>query len=326
MCPGNPMTEPASRSADSRQATQDSAGNAAPLAAPATGPSLQALRDRLLALGAQGSPRLRALAAWLADRPEELAFQSVRGLADLAGANPNTVVRLARSLGFTSYDEARSGMQQALRNRQVGYAARAAALSDVTTDRLVVDLHASARANADALFDPALRDEVLACVQPLLSARQVHCIGVRMGFSLAHYFTYRGRMAHANIQPVPGQPGLILDAMSDIGPQDIVVAISFAHYSAEVLRAAEAAREQGARVLAVTDSYGSPLAVGAWRVLCPPMQGPNLMFPMSGVMLLLELLLEAMAAAEPAAQTRVATFESRLLAVGAYRARGSGTD
>lgn len=284
-------------------------------------PSLQTLRDRLAALGTEGSPRLGALASWLAERPEELAFQSVRGLADLAGANPNTVVRLAHSMGYASYDEARSVMQQALRRRQLGYADRAKALSDVTSDRLAEDLHSSARANVDEVFDPSLRDEIIACVQPLLAARQVHCIGVRMGFSLAHYFTYRGRMAHANIQPVPAQPGLVLDAMSEIGPQDIVVAITFAHYSSEVLRAAEAAREQGARVLAVTDSYSSPLATGAWRVLCPPMHGPNLMFPMSGVMLLLELLLEAMAAAEPAAASRVASFESRLLSVGAYRAR-----
>lgn len=280
---------------------------------------LDDIRERLLPLAGSAPPRLRALAAWLIDRPEELAFNSVRSLADLAGTNPNTVVRLAQALGFSGFEQARGAMQQVLRGGASGYAARAAALSHRPPERLMAELRAAAEENIADVFAPRSLAALAEIVPHLLAARQVHCIGVRTAYALAHYFTYRGGMAHPNIVPAPSQPGLILDALTEAGPEDVVIAISFAHYSSEVLRAADAARSRGARLLAVTDGYASPLARGAWRVLRPPMRGPNLMFPLAGAFLLIEALLEAMAAQDSRAEARIERFETRLLEVGAYR-------
>lgn len=280
---------------------------------------LEDIRERLVPLAGSAPPRLRALAAWLVDRPEELAFNSVRSLADLAGTNPNTVVRLAQALGFSGFEQARGAVQQVLRGGESGYAARAAALSHRPPERLMAELRAAAEENVADVFAPRSLAALAEIVPHLLDARQVHCIGVRTAYALAHYFTYRGGMAHPNIVPAPSQPGLILDALTEAGPEDVVIAISFAHYSSEVLRAADAARARGARLLAVTDGYASPLARGAWRVLRPPMRGPNLMFPLAGAFLLIEALLEAMAAQDTRAEARIERFESRLLEVGAYR-------
>lgn len=280
---------------------------------------LEDIRTSLMRLAQDAPPRLRALAGWLSERPEELALNTVRSLAELSHSNPNTVVRLAQALGFAGFDEARGVVQQALRNAAQPYAARAAALSHRPVERLMADLQAGALANVAALFEPRSIVAIADCVPHLLGARRVHCIGVRTGFALAHYFTYRGGVAHPNIAPTPSQPGLILDALTEAGPEDVVIAISFAHYSAEVLRAAETARARRARLLAITDSHASPLAQGAWRVLTPPMHGPNLMFPLSGPLLLIEALLEAMAAQDSNALARIERFEAQLLELGAYR-------
>jgi DNA-binding MurR/RpiR family transcriptional regulator len=280
---------------------------------------VEAIRKQLAVLATSAAPRVRILAGWLVDRPEELAFNSVRSLAELADSNPNTVVRLVQSLGFSGFEEARSAVQQALRGEGHGYAARAAALTQQPVEELIADLQTSAMANVAKVFESRSIATIKECVPVLLGARKIHCIGVRMGYPLAHYFIYRGSMAHANIAPAPLQPGLLLDALAEANKEDVVIVISFAHYSTEILHAAEAALAQQARLLAITDSYASPLARGAWQVLCPPLQGPNLMFPLSGPLLMIETLLEAMAAQDPGAQARIDRFETRLLELGAYQ-------
>jgi DNA-binding MurR/RpiR family transcriptional regulator len=265
-----------------------------------------------------GSPGLRRFAAWLADQPEELAFHTVRGIAEVAGTDPNIVVRTVKAAGFSGFSEARKSVQQALREADQGYVSRADALQQFGHDTLPQALSEAAQSNLRKAFAPAMLATIEEIVPQLISARRVHCVGVRMAYSLAHYFTYRGGIAHDNVVPAPSQPGVIFDSLMNAGPEDVVVVISFAHYSSEVVRAAALARARKARLVAITDRGDSPLAEGAWRVLRAPVAGPNVMYSITGAMMIVEILLELIAARDPRARARIEAFERGLLDVGAY--------
>lgn len=285
--------------------------------------TLETIRARLDGLSRTGSAGLRGFAAWLADQPEELAFHSVRGLAELAGTDPNIVVRCVKAAGFSGYSDARRTVQNALRQTDQAYGQRADALQGIGHHSLFQAIATAARDNTRKVFSSPLDAAMDEIVPHLLGARRVHCIGVRTAYALAHYFTYRGGIAHANIVPAPAQPGLILDSLIDAGPEDVVIVISFAHYSAEVLRAARVARARGARVLAITDRRDSPLVADSWRCLRAPVEGPNVMYSIVGALLIVETLLELMSARDPLARARIERFEQGLLDVGAY-ARAPG--
>lgn len=276
------------------------------------------LTQGLRALAETGTPKVRALSAWLADRPEELAFHSVRTLAVRADTNANTVIRLARALGFSGFEPCRTAAQQAMRGKALTYGARVSALSGRTGADLREDLHRAARQTVEAVFSSPLIEALLECVPIILGARRVHCVGVRSCYGLASYFTYAGALAHSNFTQTPAQPGLIMDHLSDCGPMDAVIVITFAHYSSEVVRAAAVARAQGAQVIAITDTFQSPIAHGARVVLRPPSLGPHVMPSLAGAFLVIETLLALMAAQDNQAQERVRRFEERLLRLGAY--------
>jgi DNA-binding MurR/RpiR family transcriptional regulator len=276
---------------------------------------------RMERVARSGPPRLRALAAWLSDRPEELAFHSVRALAEAAGTDANVVMRTMKAAGYAGYAEAQKAVQDEFRQSAPGYNgynARADAAARIGALSLVQEMAEAAGSNTRRAFDPALVAEIEALVPELIAARRVHCIGVRMAYGLTHYFAYRGSIAHANVMATPALPGLIADSLIEAGPEDIVIVVSFAHYSSEVLRAAQVARARGARVLALTDRRDSPLAEGAWRVLRAPVDGPNIMYSMIGATAILETLLELMAAQDPGARERISAFERRMLDAGAY--------
>ncbi|AHM03141.1 transcriptional regulator, RpiR family [Roseibacterium elongatum DSM 19469] len=281
--------------------------------------SIDTLRRALADIATTASPRVAELARWAQQHPEEMAFHSVRGLAQLADVNPNSVFRLARALGFDGYDACRLAFQQALRGGEETYADRAARLRHTEKGALFDALQGAAIANLNALFDTDMSNKLDTAATMLLSARQIHCIGVRSCYSIAHYFAYTGRMAFPTFAPVPSAPGAIADALTATGPSDVVVPISYALYSAEAIEAHRIATARGARILAVTDMYSSPLAQGAEIVLTPQMHGPQVLPSLLAYFALAEALVARMVSGSPEARGRIAEFETRLTQHGIYK-------
>lgn len=280
--------------------------------------TLKTLTDRLRTLSQEGAPQLATLAGWLLDRPHELAFQSVRGLASEAQVNSNTVVRLAHGLGFDGYEACRAAFQEALRGTTLAYSARAAALRNRDDEDVFDSVRAAALSNVEALFSPEMNRLACEAAAMLGTARSVHCVGVRSCYGAAHYFAYLGRMAFPNFAPPVTVPGAIMDTISETGPEDVLVAITFSYYSAEVVRACEIARDCGARIIALTDSYAAPIAEGAELVVPLPMSGPQIMPSQMSAILVAELILAEMAARSDAATDRIQGFEARIRRLGGY--------
>ena len=278
----------------------------------------QSLKAKLARIGGDGTPALRQFALWMLDNLSLVAIHSIRSLARLAEVNPNTVTRLAKELGYSGFDALRTDVQASLRLTDPSYGARARALREQSGDDAISALMEAHRTNTAELFSPENLEIIAGCIAPLLAARQVHSVGVRSCYSVAHYFSYVGAMAFPNFAPVPAMPGAIVDQMSMVSPDDIVVGITYAHYSAEVVNACEIARRKGARILALTDSHASPIAKGAWKVLQLPMAGPNFMPSLTSAFLAAELILVEMASRSDAATGNVTAFEERIRSFGGY--------
>ena len=280
--------------------------------------SFDALSRALATLVHEGSPAISGFAAWALDHPQEMAFHSVRGLARLADTNVNTVYRLAVALGFSGFDECRAAFQAAMRNQGGLYGERAARLNSGSEDDLFAQVRSASHENLDALFSKRNIDLIKTASTLLLEARRIYCVGVRSGFSLAHYMAYSGRMAFENFARPLSEPGGISDALTEAGPPDVVVLITFSLYSAEVVRAHQAALERGARIIALTDTYASPIAREAELVFCLPMSGPQTLPSQAAGFTLIEAIIAMMISHSPTAPDRISEFERRLIEIGSY--------
>ncbi|MDN2567764.1 MurR/RpiR family transcriptional regulator [Aquibium sp. A9E412] len=282
------------------------------------GPTLDDLRRRLSALSRDAAPEVARLADWMLEQPQEAAFHSVRGLAERAGVNANTVVRLSQALGFEGFEACRGAFQEALRQRSDLYSSRAARLRGSERDAIFRAVRAASHQAIDALFEADTLAAIERAADMLLQARQVHCVGVRSCQALAHYLAYTGGMAFPNFAARMTGPGDIHDLISETGTADVVVAITFSLYSVETVRAFELAKRQGARTIAITDGFRSPIAAGADLVLTPPMFGPQALPSLIAAFAMAEVLIAAMVARSDRALERIAGFETRLLDSGAY--------
>lgn len=276
------------------------------------------LRKSLLEIARLSPPKLSAFAAWLAENLGEVAFLSIRALAQKALINPNLVPRLSRELGYEGYEAFKADVQHIIQIKGSSYGHRARALRERMGSDIYSELISASRENIDLVTSPDGIATIDACIEPLRDARRIYSVGVRSCYSIAHYLAYVGGMAFDNFAPVPAVPGSILDQMSETTPDDIVVAITYEHYSAEVVRACQIAQDRGARVLALTDNSKSPIARGAWKVILLPMVGPQLMPSLNSAFLAVEMILAALAAKSEGAADKVALFEERVTRFGGY--------
>ena len=274
-------------------------------------------------MSVDGTPALKAFAPWVLDNLPLVAFHSIRGLAKQAGVNPNTVTRMAKELGYAGFDPLRADVQEMLHTSEPTYGDRARSLRTQSNGGPFAAMISANQENSAALFSSETLGLLDECIDPLLSARRVHAIGVRSCYSIAHYFSYVGGMAFQNFVDVPSLPGSIVDQMSQTTVDDIVVGITYAHYSSEVVLACEVARNKGARILALTDSHASPIAIGAWKVLRLPMAGPHFIPSLNSAFMAVEMLLVGMAARSDGAAEKVTTFENRVRQFGGYVEAGA---
>ncbi|WP_417588642.1 MurR/RpiR family transcriptional regulator [Pararhodobacter oceanensis] len=288
---------------------------------PETPPVPETLDDLLKALAElvhTAPPAIGKLAAWALENPQDMAFHSVRTLAAKAEVNANTVFRLSVALGFSGFEPCREAFQAAFRKDDATYGLRAQRLHAGDGAQLPEQIKDAAHRNLDALFSTQHLGQIAQAVDLMLSARTIYCVGVRSCFALAHYLAYSGHMALENFAPPLTQSGSIADAIIGCGAEDLVVVISFAHYSLEVVRAHEIATARGARLIAITDSYTAPIARGADVVFDVPMEGPQSLPSLGAAFALTEALVGEMIIRSDSAAARIADYERQLLDFGVY--------
>ena len=205
------------------------------------------------------SPQLRLAAKRVLDQPEDVAMKSMRGLASDAKVPPSTMVRLAKSTGFASYDEFRRIFQDALRSRGTDLVARAEWLQRLPAggrSAEVAGAMASAvLGNVEALYRVNSIPAFEAAAELLRSAGMVTFIGVGGMHAIARYAHYVARMALADVRLAQPAMAAMIDELVDLQQNDAVVILSVAPYAAETVRTAEFAKRRGAKLLSITQPF-----------------------------------------------------------------------
>ncbi|AGS24457.1 MurR/RpiR family transcriptional regulator [Rhizobium etli] len=220
------------------------------------------LHARIVELFDEMSEQLQQAARHILEHPQEVALVSMRELARNAGVQPSTMTRFAKFLGFSGYDDFRGQYADVIRVSADGFAARAMQRDEAVANgeglahRMLQNLSAQVARLCEQ--DTLLRLGVMA--ERLAKARRVYVLGLRSCHSVAWHFHYVMTLLGEKTIHLDGPGGTAGDALIRATADDVLLAISINPYSLFSLEIAEAAREKGMGVLAITDSEVSPLA------------------------------------------------------------------
>ena len=210
------------------------------------------------------TPQQRRAARFLLDHPTEVALKSMRELAQVAGVPPVTFVRLARALGFADYNALRAVFQGDVRRhrRQSGFSLKARDLQlrsgGDKTQALLKDLFEAELDNIELTFSQNHPDRLAAAAELMERAERLFVLGRRSCHPTAAFFHYVHRLFRTNAVLVP-DGGQLADCLRDAGPDDVLLVVSVAPYTADTIEAARWAHERGARLIGITDDRLSPI-------------------------------------------------------------------
>ncbi|KRC82996.1 DNA-binding transcriptional regulator HexR [compost metagenome] len=220
-------------------------------------------------------PELQRAAHWVVAHPAEVGLWSMRRQAQALGVAPATMLRLARAVGYASYEDFRQPFQQALAGQSPGLRDRAAALQAAAGEAaapghdVLTDYQIQAMASVCALNPPSAFDEA---VQSLLEARQVGFLGTRSAFGIAFQMRYAYQLVRRNSVLIDGMGGAPAEQADNLGAGDALIVISQAPYPTATVQLARQAAHRGVALVALTDDPLSPLAIEARHTLrfAPP--------------------------------------------------------
>ncbi|HSN51331.1 MAG TPA: SIS domain-containing protein [Woeseiaceae bacterium] len=192
----------------------------------------------------------RRVAEWVLAHPRQAADATLAEVARECGASEPTVIRFCRRVGLTGFRELTIRLTEAL-SRPDRYVHRDVNPDDATADAVtkVLDAAISSLLDMRAQLSSIPIDAAAAV---LLDARQITFIGLGASGHVAadarHKFFRLGTPCNAHTD-TPS----ILQAAAVAGPGDVLVIVSHLGGWPELERAAAAARDNGATVIALTN-------------------------------------------------------------------------
>jgi DNA-binding MurR/RpiR family transcriptional regulator len=276
-------------------------------------------RDQILQKFPTLSPQIQAAARYVVDHPNEVVIRSMRALAEMAGAQPATFVRLAQQLGHAGWPDLKAAFAEELGLHGDRYGPRAKNLAKRGPDAdLVGELFDAQRRNLD-LTEVQCAASLRQAARAFKRATAVHIAGFRASFPIACSLAYAYRLFRDSVHLIDGHAGGLEMQLRPIERRDCVVVISFAPYSRESMLVIEAAKAAGARVVALTDSSASPLALAADVQVLFSAASPSFFPSVAAAVAVTEALLELLVADAGADVSKlIDQAERRLFDSGAY--------
>ena len=167
--------------------------------------AIDKLRAEIVRRHDRFSPRLKQVARFVLENPNDMGFESLSDIAVRCDVRPSTIVRFAKALGF----KGGSALQRLFRDELLAsssshaYSARIKGLSWLERAGVLAEgphrlMQEFARENINALTlmkNSIRNDQVRRAVSLICDARTVYLAGVRRSFPVAAYLSYALRQA-----------------------------------------------------------------------------------------------------------------------------------
>ncbi len=213
------------------------------------------------------SRRFQQIARYLVQSPNEVALESIKTIAENASVHPSSLVRFAQSLGYGGFTAMQKVFQDRLVTAAPGFAERVAMLenelgrhSGTANMAFLRDLVIRDIAALQHLIHSVSEDRLARAVEMLDRARQIYVLGQLRSHPVASFMRYGLTMLGREVILLDAAGGLASEQAKIMGPDCVLVAISFRYYAGEVVGIVERAGKAGVPVIGISDSQLSPLA------------------------------------------------------------------
>lgn len=250
------------------------------------------IEDRVSQKYAQLSTKLRVAADFVVANQMDIATRSLRTVSSTSDVSPAAFSRLARALGFESYEELRESCRNGLWDRGASFAERAERLRSTQTETSsILEQHASAcMNNISEMAGTIAPDKLKYAVDVICKADNVILFGAFSSTGIVEYMAYLAQYFSSN-WTLAGRMGASLgSAMSDLSENDALLIVTKTPYARRAVVAADMAKQSGTQVILITDSHACPAIRHADSAFIVPSNSPQFFSSYAATIALMETL------------------------------------
>ncbi len=230
------------------------------------------MKKNLIAMIEEGMPAFskgqKRIANYILEHYDKAAYMTASKMGQLVGVSESTVVRFAIELGFEGYPEMQKSLQELIRMKLTSVQRVEVTNSLIGEGDVLEKILISDSEKIRRTLEEVDRRAFEAAVDKIVTAKRIYIIGVRSSSSLAGFLNFNFRMMFDNVRFVQTTSGSeMFEQIMEIGPEDVMIAISFPRYSKRIVNAVEYAHNAGADVISLTDCEQSPIAGVADQLL-----------------------------------------------------------
>ena len=194
----------------------------------------------------------KLIANYILEHYEKAVFLTAAKLGNIVGVSESTVVRFANELGYDGYPKFQDALEELVKSKLT-----AMQRLEVTTERIDTKHVLKSVLQMDEEKIRYTREQIdeeafNKAVDKIIEAKTIYVLGVRSCAGLASFLGFYLNIIFDNIKVVN------TNSVSEMF--DVIIGISFPRYSKRVMKALEFAQGKNATVIAITDSYISPIA------------------------------------------------------------------
>ena len=210
----------------------------------------------------------KRIAQYILSHYDKAAFMTAAKLGSTVGVSESNVVRFASELGFEGYPQLQRALQELIRNRLTSVQRM-----EVTSDQLGEGdvLHKVLNQDIEKIrrtLEKASVEVFEQAVDTIVSAKNIYILGVRSASALSGFMSFYFNQIFENVRLVnTTSTSEMFEQIMRIGEGDVFIGITFPRYSKRTVNAARFAKQNGAKVIAITDSNLSPIAEIADQLL-----------------------------------------------------------
>ncbi|MGN0692818.1 MAG: MurR/RpiR family transcriptional regulator, partial [Oscillospiraceae bacterium] len=206
----------------------------------------------------------KKIAEYIIGHYDKAAFMTASKLGAIVGVSESTVVRFATELGYEGYPELQKALKEFTSNKLT-----TVQRMDVMNDQFAGEDVLSKVMNFDIdqirhTLDSLDKAEFYRTIDALCEAKSIYVIGARSASVLARFIVFYFNVMFDNVKIIhTTSTSEMFEQILNIGEHDIMIGVSFPRYSKHTVKAFRYAKENGAKVIAITDSPMSPIAENA---------------------------------------------------------------
>nr|WP_317323215.1 MurR/RpiR family transcriptional regulator [uncultured Flavonifractor sp.] len=203
----------------------------------------------------------KLIANFILESYDKAAFMTASKLGKTVKVSESTVVRFAAELGYDGYPAMQKALQEIIRSKLTSIQ-RIEVTNDRIGDHDILSMVMQSDIEKIRLtMEETDHAQFQRAVDAIVGARHIYILGVRSAAAIASFLGFYFTLIFNNVTIIhTTSSSEVFEQLLHIGPEDVILGISFPRYSRRTVKAMQFAHDRGAEAIAITDSAVSPLA------------------------------------------------------------------